>query len=58
MQCVIDILTSGRIDGKDGDMTKVSSAGFKLDFIVCRRKAGKNLMSTHIKRRKEEMSLE
>ena len=43
MQCIVDVFTSGWINGKDWDMTQISSAGLKLNLVVCRWKTRKDL---------------
>jgi hypothetical protein len=43
MQSIVDIFASRWVNGKDGDMTKVSTARLKFNFVVRRRKAGQNL---------------
>ena len=48
MQCIVDVFTSGWINGKDWDMTQISSARLKLNLVVCWWKARKDLCQINV----------
>ena len=44
MQCIVDVFTSGWINGEDWDVTKISSTRLGLDQVVRWWEAGKDLL--------------